>query len=291
MKCIYCGAELKENAKFCTACGNKVEAAAAVETPAEPQKKSKLKYILIPVIIGAGLTTLAVIGLIIALVVYAIFGAGGGLFGGAKDEAVGELDGFNDHNDYDDYDDHDDVYEPDDMYENTPVTLPYYEDEETEPETEAPKPPVETEPEFESAYADDQRIVIAHGGLRMRNLPDIASGAIVGLIPNGSVITVEKIQNNWAYTCVDGVYGWCSCDFLFEPYEYNGEPIYRARVNSAAGVDLTTENYVADDSFYTIIPNGEMILVYIVEGDRAFVKYNNIYGWCSTKDLEMRSLY
>lgn len=189
-------------------------------------------------------------------------------------------------------DDYSDTTVPDDGYYND-TEQNYYDDTtaaETEPEPEITTEKDEPETEPETTYDDNKKIVIAHGGLRLRNKPDISTGSIVGLIPNGTIITVEKIERNWAYTCFDGVYGWCSCDFLFKPYVYTGKPIYMATVNAYDGVDLTTENYVASDDFYTIIPDGQTVFVYVIEGTRAFVKFNNIYGWCSTEHLVMTNL-
>ena len=273
MKCKYCNAELENSAKFWRFCGRKQDSEAVGN---QPQKgKSKAKYIIIPIAITAGLLSLLMVAGIIGLIVFFVLG-GNSVEDVRYEEPNLELDTTE--NDY--YGDsfYDTDYSTE--YEETEPETTYVEEETTAaPETEAPV-----------IYEDNQRVVIAHGGLRIRNKPDLTYGAIVGLIPNGTLLTVDRIEGNWAYVGVDGVFGWCSCDFLFEPYSYSGRPIYRATANYYKGVDLIPENHGTDPGFYTIIPDGESVYVYAIEGDRAFVSYNNIYGWCSTEHLTMQDL-
>ena len=40
------------------------------------------------------------------------------------------------------------------------------------------------------------------------------SYSIVGSLPNGAVIEVQKVLNGWAYTTYNGVSGWCSISYL-----------------------------------------------------------------------------
>ena len=141
-----------------------------------------------------------------------------------------------------------------------------------------------------SEYDDGRRVIIANGGLRIRNAPNLSAG-ILGLIPNGTIVYVERFENNWAYTSIDGVYGWCSCDYLFKPFEYYGTAIYKTTVTVDAGVQIVSDEYEDADILYTLVPKGEIMYVYKIEGDRAYVSYNNIYGWCSTENLVYESLY
>lgn len=132
---------------------------------------------------------------------------------------------------------------------------------------------------------ENNKIAIAYGGLRMRDKPDVATGAKVGLIPNGTIITIIKTESNWAYIFYDGIYGWCSCDFLFEPYDYSGTPISKAKISHTEGIALSTEKHNTPKDFYTIIPYGSTVYVYKINSQSAFVQYNSIYGWCSTEYL------
>ena len=271
MKCKYCNAELEDSAKFCRFCGRKQDSEAVGN---QPQKgKSKAKYIIIPIAITAGVLSFIMIAIVIVIISVI-------LMNGAKED-VGSVETVPGFDTTDRYYNEEDLFDTGDEYENE-ETVPettYAPDTTDAPETEAPV-----------IYEDDQRVVIAHGGLRIRNKPDLTYGAIVGLIPNGTLLTVDRIEGNWAYVGVDGIWGWCSCDFLFEPYSYSGRPIYRATANYYKGVDLVPENHGTDPGFYTIIPDGESVYVYAIEGDRAFVSYNNIYGWCSTEHLTMQDL-
>lgn len=55
----------------------------------------------------------------------------------------------------------------------------------------------------------------ATDGLLLRTGPGQQNAAIY-LILYGRQITVEKTENGWAYTTVDGVTGWCSMKYLTE---------------------------------------------------------------------------
>ena len=133
---------------------------------------------------------------------------------------------------------------------------------------------------------NEEKVVIADGGLRIRHLPSVEDGEKVGLIPNGSTIVVEKIADGWAYTTYDGISGWCSCEFLFEPTDYDGQPLYSAVVNPYEGLRLRTEAYINGENIITVIPYAESVQVYEVDGEWAYISYNDIFGWCSTEYLD-----
>ena len=270
MKCKYCNAELEDSAKFCRFCGRKQDSEAAGTSE---KGKSKAKYIIIPIAITAGVLSFIMIAIVIVIIAFI-------LMNGAKED-VGSVETVPGFDTTDRYYNEEDLFDTGDEYEN----------EETVPETTY-APDTTDAPETEPPVSSNEnvKVAIAHGGLRMRNKPDLTYGAVVGLIPNGTLITVERVENNWAYTCVDGVFGWCSCDFLFTPYEQSDDPIYVATVSFYNGVDLSTEVHGTGSDFYTIIPDGERVYVYKIDGTRAFVKYNNIYGWCSTEHLTMRDV-
>ncbi len=134
----------------------------------------------------------------------------------------------------------------------------------------------------------NKRLVIATGGLNLRSQPSTNSNSR-GIIPDGSIITVNSEYDGWVYTTYDGITGWCSAEFLFVPTEYNYEILYSARVTSQAGVELIAPDHmVGSRNAKTTIPYDHVVYVYIVNGNRAFVSYNNIYGWCDTYDLQRR---
>ena len=134
----------------------------------------------------------------------------------------------------------------------------------------------------------NKRLVIATGGLNLRSQPSTNSNSR-GIIPDGSIITVNSEYDGWVYTTYDGITGWCSAEFLFVPTEYDYEILYSARVTSKAGVELIAPDHmVGSRNAKTTIPYDHVVYVYIVNGNRAFVSYNNIYGWCDTYDLQRR---
>ena len=209
-------------------------------------------------------------------------------------------------NRYDDY-----VYdEP--AYEEPTYDEPSYYEEETNAEVEE-SPIYNSEPERESWYSEEveaateeiveeafdytfphnngtsdssKKLIIAYGGLRLREAPDI-NATQVGLILDGSIVTIEQINGDWAYTSFEGVYGWCHRDYLFEPSNYSMPAIYSAMVTEYIGTELVTDKYFDNKNVTTIIPNGFTVYVYEIKGNKAFVSYNNVYGWCSTEFLVM----
>ena len=57
--------------------------------------------------------------------------------------------------------------------------------------------------------------VTAEDGLKLRKEPGTDKEEIGGMA-YGQEIKVEKIENGWAYTTVDGKSGWCSAEYLTE---------------------------------------------------------------------------
>ena len=50
---------------------------------------------------------------------------------------------------------------------------------------------------------------------------------------------------------------------------------------------MISYDYAEDEEIFTDVPNSTVVDVYKVEGDRAYIKYNNIYGWCLIEYLEL----
>ncbi|MBE6587653.1 MAG: SH3 domain-containing protein [Ruminococcaceae bacterium] len=164
-------------------------------------------------------------------------------------------------------------------------TLPLEEDKEDDTTDD---PGENTEEEIGKVNTDTPyKVVIANGGLNMRSSPSTTS-SVLTLISNGAIVSVEKVENNWAYVYYNGNYGWCSCDYLFYPYEHYGAPIRSAIVRCTGNAEMVSDDYIEKDLVYTDIPNGTTVSVYIIEGDKAFIKYNNIYGWLPLTYLELQ---
>jgi len=134
----------------------------------------------------------------------------------------------------------------------------------------------------------NKRLVIATNGLNLRSQPTVNSDSKL-IIPDGSIITVNSEYDGWVYTTYDGISGWCSAEFLFIPKEYDYEILYSARVTAEKGVVLTVQDHmVGSRNAITTIPYDHVVYVYIENDNKAFVSYNNIYGWCDTYDLQRR---
>ncbi len=129
-----------------------------------------------------------------------------------------------------------------------------------------------------------EKVVIADSGLRIRNKPS-EDGEKISLIPNGTLVLIENIVNNWAYITYDGLSGWCSCDYLFEPSECDDEPLYSAQVNATEGLRIRSSAIVDPENILTVIPYNSIVKVYMINGDWAFVSYNHIFGYCSKEYL------
>lgn len=161
-------------------------------------------------------------------------------------------------------------------------------DAEAAPEADAEAAPeAEEEPEIVEPVPDNRRLVIATGGLNLRSSPSSKSKS-KGLIPDGSIILIESEYDGWAYTYFDGEYGWCSAEFLFVPVDYDLEALYVAKVVSKSGVEIIVQDHmVGSRNAKTTAPYDHYVYIYKLDGYRAFVSYNNIYGWCDINGLQI----
>ena len=161
-------------------------------------------------------------------------------------------------------------------------------DAEAIPEADAEAiPEAEEIPETVEPVPDNRRLVIATGGLNLRSSPSSKSKS-KGLIPDGSIILVESEYDGWAYTYFEGEYGWCSAEFLFVPVDYDLELLHVSRVALKSGLELIVQDHmVGSRNAKTTVPFDHYVYVYKIEGSRAFVSYNNIYGWCDMNGLQL----
>ncbi len=134
-------------------------------------------------------------------------------------------------------------------------------------------------------YAENEKLVIAGDGLRLRATPDLA-GQKIGLIPNGTRITVLDTVDGWSYTTYKGISGWCSSDFLYNPADYEGQVLFKATVDNRNGIAL----YVNEDVNSTVINSyiGYKSTVYVYEVDDlwSYVRYGDQFGWCLSEYLD-----
>ena len=139
--------------------------------------------------------------------------------------------------------------------------------------------------EDETEYNENEKIVIAGDGLRLRATPDI-SGKKIALIPNGTRIIITDTTDGWSCTTYKGKTGWCSSDFLFDPADYEGEVLFKACVENRNGITM----YVDQDTDSTIInnyiPYKSTVYVYEVDDLWSYVRYGDQYGWCLSEYLD-----
>ncbi|MBR5307806.1 MAG: SH3 domain-containing protein [Clostridia bacterium] len=326
MRCKQCNAILDDNARFCRFCGAKVEGEAApapIPTPVESESSVSEEPITMPeievssgtsatsaskksngpskVLIG-GVIAVALIIVLLLLFRTPLFG-NHGTIDTAYEISLTESEDTN----YDEWADSNYEAATEEETEETDIDMPDIDDsffesernEEPAPEEPEPEEPAhEEEPEAEEAEETEEeesnedrdtndRLVIATGGLRLRDQPNL-SGKKLALIPDGTIITVEGEYDGWAYTRYEGKYGWCSSEFLFYPSRYSLVTLYSARVTSQSGIELITDKYIGSRKAKTTIPYEETVRVYEIDGKNAFVSYRGIYGWCSTEYLRRR---
>ncbi|MBQ1284948.1 MAG: SH3 domain-containing protein [Lachnospiraceae bacterium] len=141
----------------------------------------------------------------------------------------------------------------------------------------------------------------AKDGLLLREGPGKQYNAIY-LILQGTELTIDKEENNWAHTTIAGLTGWCSCDYLTDtPPEIPQQTTaastdpntlvypdpwidygYHGYVNTQDGLMFRLgpgTNYNAID----VIPYGTEVAEEGWYGDWIFVKYNGRYGWVNSK--------
>lgn len=231
----------------------------------------------------------------------------------------GYYDEYNDYDDYDydDYDENDGYYESLDFYvylepnNGDSQESIYMSESGFIPE---PNEPVREGYEFEGWYTDeyfnekwyfdtdeatetltlyanwvedeeDEKLVLAVDGLRLRDRPD-TNGRQIGLIPNGTKITITEIKNGWAYTSYKGVAGWCSCDFLYNPSDYEDQMLFKAYVKNKSGINLYSEKSTNSSVEKYGVKYKSFVQVYEVDDKWSYVYYDGEYGWCLSDDID-----
>lgn len=139
---------------------------------------------------------------------------------------------------------------------------------------------------YNEQFNNAQRIVIAIGGLRIRNTANTSSGKILEVIPNGTKVTVQRTENNWSYVSYNGVSGWSSNDYLYVPTGHDNVPFRTAKVIASSGDYLREDAFVNSSETITKISNGDFVKIYRVEDSWSYVNYNGKYGWILTESLQ-----
>ena len=160
----------------------------------------------------------------------------------------------------------------------------------------------ETEEE-ENTGSPKTMYVSTEDGLTLRKEPGTESEAI-HLINYGREIQVEKIDDGWAYTTVDGLSGWCSAEYLTEnkddikqketkpeSKEDKGRLVepskriesgYHGKVNSEGGLNLRC-GPGADYDILMVVPDGTEVIEEGWDGGWIYIKYDGQYGWVNSE--------
>lgn len=140
--------------------------------------------------------------------------------------------------------------------------------------------------------------VSAEEGLMLREGPSKDTESIY-VLSYGKEIKVEKTENDWAYTTVDDLSGWCSMEYLTEkkPEEKKdsqtaasgsenslvqpsnvAESGYHGVVAADEGLNMRYgpgENY----GVIQVLPNGATVIERGWDGDWMYIEYNGSSGW------------
>lgn len=149
-----------------------------------------------------------------------------------------------------------------------------------------------TQPPEDFSLAGQKRYVHTEdgNGLNLREKPN-TTAVIMTAIPDSQVVTIEKTVGNWASITCEGESGWCSMDFLVTEEEY--EKIVASYLNLPATVATQSSplrlRQMPSSNSETVasMPKGSEITVLKLEGQWAYVRFEDVCGWCSSQYLDM----
>ena len=129
-------------------------------------------------------------------------------------------------------------------------------------------------------------------GLEMRAEPNVHSSTF-GPVPDGVVLRVTAIQEDWAYTSYNGNSGWVNMTYLRKTEESPAPETIQVRVYDTDGEGLSLKS-AADVSStrYTIVPeNTVLTLDAISENGWGRTSYNGYNGWVSLRYTQIIGEY
>ena len=155
----------------------------------------------------------------------------------------------------------------------------------------------------ENAGFPKSMYITAEDGLLLREDPG-TEGKAIHLLNYGLEIQVEKIKDDWAYTTVDGLSGWCPAEYLTENKEdisqkaitpesdedksKLAEPSvlikngYHGTVNAEGGLNLRCgpgEEY----DILLVVPEGTEVIEEGWSSGWLYVRYDGQYGWVKSE--------
>ena len=118
-------------------------------------------------------------------------------------------------------------------------------------------------------------------GLELRTAPT-SKCSTFGAIPEDSVVTVQAIQGDWAYTYYKGNFGWANMEYM---KQFTGSVAYRVTVYDTEGEGLALKKEAnADSDRYLLIPDNTRLTIDKVTDDGwGRTTYNGYTGWVSLR--------
>lgn len=165
----------------------------------------------------------------------------------------------------------------------------------------APEPEDKEDKNEESAFSETM-YVMSEDGLFLREGPG-GDNKVIRTLSYGTELSVEEIEDGWAYVKADGVCGWCSAEYLtaekdeikaetarpasgsdndsklVKPSDTGGEG-YKAKVSAKDGLNM---RYGPGEDYGIIcaIPYDKAVSVTARQDGWLYVKYKGRYGWVS----------
>jgi len=174
-----------------------------------------------------------------------------------------------------------------------------------EPEEAEPQEQPEEAPEEDGNKFPKTMYINTEDGLMLRKGPG-TDNDIIQLLKYGEEISVDKIEDGWAYTTVEDNSGWCSVEYLTEDKSDIKETAPSGTASSDPGklvqpADRATEGYHGyvdepdglnlrygpgtDYDVITAIPDKAEVIEYGWQDGWIFVDYKGTYGWINGQYL------
>ena len=126
-------------------------------------------------------------------------------------------------------------------------------------------------------------------GLELRTAPT-SKCSTFGAIPDGTIVAVQAIRGDWAYTYYKGNFGWAHMDFMTQ---FTGTVAYRVTVydTGAEGLALKKEANANSDRYLMIPENTKIAIDAVTDDGWGRTSYNGYTGWVSLRYTKIAGDY